>query len=190
MFLNNDTEVITLEWIQAMLEHAQRPEIGMVGAKLLFPNEEVQHAGIVLSERDIAFHPFYMRNPLLDIFTYIFISNIREVSAVTAACSMVARSKFEEVGGFDEKLRVTYNDVDLNLKLRKAGYNNLYTPYAELFHHESVSVGRVNTSNRDQTELKSAQELMRKRWGKYLKRDPFYNDNFEQFGPGYRLPKE
>lgn len=190
LFLNNDTEVITLEWIQAMLEHAQRENIGMVGAKLLFPNEEVQHAGIVLSERDIAFHPFYMRNPLLDIFSYIFISNIREVSAVTAACSMVSRAKFEEVGGFDVKLRVTYNDVDLNLKLRKAGYTNLYTPYAELFHHESVSVGRVNTDSRDQLELKSAQDLMRKRWKKYLQRDPFYNDNFEQFGPGYRLPKQ
>lgn len=189
LFLNNDTKVITHDWIQSLLEHAQRPGIGMVGPKLLFEDGTIQHAGIVLSDRDIAFHPFYGDNPLTDIFTYIYTANIRNVSAVTAACSMVSRKKFDEVGGFDPKLRVTYNDVDLNLKLRKKGYYNLYTPYAELFHYESKSVGRINTSERDSTELQEAQNEMRKRWGDYLKRDPFYNDNFEQVGPGYRLPK-
>lgn len=189
LFLNNDTKVITHDWIQALLEHAQRPEIGMVGPKLLFEDKTIQHAGIVLSERDIAFHPFYGEDQRVDIFTYIYTANIRNVSAVTAACSMVSRKKFDEVGGFDPKLRVTYNDVDLNLKLRKKGYYNLYTPYAELFHYESKSVGRINTRERDSTELQEAQNEMRKRWGDYLKRDPFYNDNFEQFGPGYRLPK-
>jgi len=189
LFLNNDTKVITHDWIQALLEHAQRPEIGMVGPKLLFEDKTIQHAGIVLSERDIAFHPFYGEDQRVDIFTYIYTANIRNVSAVTAACSMVSRKKFDEVGGFDPKLRVTYNDVDLNLKRRKKGYYNLYTPYAELFHYESKSVGRINTSERDSTELQEAQNEMRKRWGDYLKRDPFYNDNFEQFGPGYRLPK-
>ena len=189
LFLNNDTEVITHDWIQSLLEHAQRPEVGMVGPKLIFEDKTIQHAGIVLSERDIAFHPFYGQDERVDIFTYIYTANIRNVSAVTAACSMVSRKKFDEAGGFDPKLRVTYNDVDLNLKLRKKGYYNLYTPYAELFHYESKSVGRINTSERDSTELQEAQNEMRKRWGNYLKRDPFYNDNFEQFGPGYRLPK-
>ena len=189
LFLNNDTEVITHDWIQSLLEHAQRPEVGMVGPKLIFEDKTIQHAGIVLSERDIAFHPFYGQDERVDIFTYIYTANIRNVSAVTAACSMVSRKKFDEVGGFDPKLRVTYNDVDLNLKLRKKGYYNLYTPYAELFHYESKSVGRINTSERDSTELQEAQNEMRKRWGNYLKRDPFYNDNFEQFGPGYRLPQ-
>lgn len=189
LFLNNDTEVITHDWIQSLLEHAQRPEVGMVGPKLIFEDKTIQHAGIVLSERDIAFHPFYGQDERVDIFTYIYTANIRNVSAVTAACSMVSRKKFDEAGGFDPKLRVTYNDVDLNLKLRKKGYYNLYTPYAELFHYESKSVGRINTSERDSTELQEAQNEMRKRWGDYLERDPFYNDNFEQFGPGYRLPK-
>jgi len=189
LFLNNDTEVITHDWIQSLLEHAQRPEVGMVGPKLIFEDKTIQHAGIVLSERDIAFHPFYGQDERVDIFTYIYTANIRNVSAVTAACSMVSRKKFDEAGGFDPKLRVTYNDVDLNLKLRKKGYYNLYTPYAELFHYESKSVGRINTSERDSTELQEAQNEMRKRWGNYLKRDPFYNDNFEQFGPGYRLPQ-
>ena len=172
-----------------MLEHAQRPEVGMVGPKLIFEDKTIQHAGIVLSERDIAFHPFYGQDERTDIFTYIYTANIRNVSAVTGACCMTSRDKFNKVGGFDNKLRITYNDVDLNLKLRKEGYYNVYTPYAELFHYESKSVGRINTSERDTSELESAQKEMRKRWGEYLKRDPFYNDNFEQFGPGYRLPE-
>ncbi len=187
LFMNNDTKVITHDWIQSLLEHAQRPEVGMVGPKLLFEDDTIQHAGIVLSERDIAFHPFYGENQQTDIFTYIYTANIRDVSAVTAACSMVGRAKFEEVGGFDTKLRVTYNDVDLNLKLREAGYNNIYTPYAELYHYESKSVGSITTDDRDKNELAAAQKEMRKRWGKQLQRDPYYNDNFEQFGPGYRL---
>lgn len=187
LFLNNDTEVITPSWVQSMLEHAQRKNIGMVGAKLLFPNDTIQHAGIVLSEQSIAFHPFYGKNPVLDIFTYIYADNIREVSAVTAACSMVSRRKFDEVGGFDPALRVTYNDVDLNLKLREAGYTNLYTPYAMLYHFESISVGKINTGARNQKEVEESSRMMRQRWGTYLSRDPYYNDNFEQFGPGYRL---
>lgn len=187
LFLNNDTKVITHDWIQSLLEHAQRPEIGMVGPKLLFEDNTIQHAGVVLSDRDIAFHPFYGEHQQIDIFTYIYTANIREVSAVTAACSMVSRAKFEEVGGFDTRLRVTYNDVDLNLKLREAGYSNIYTPYAELYHYESRSVGNITTDDRDKTELAAAQKEMRKRWGEQLRRDPYYNDNFEQFGPGYKL---
>jgi GT2 family glycosyltransferase len=189
VFLNNDTEVITHDWIQGLLEHAQRPQNGMVGAKLLFPNETVQHAGVVLSERDIAFHPFYGQNPFIDIFNYIYIANIRNVSAVTAACSMVSREKFLEVGGFDTELRVTYNDVDLCLKLRQQGYNNVYMPFVELFHYESMSVGRIDTDDRDKKEFEAAKALMLKRWKSYLQRDPYYSDVFEQHGPGYKLPR-
>ncbi|OGL37183.1 hypothetical protein A3E49_02575 [Candidatus Saccharibacteria bacterium RIFCSPHIGHO2_12_FULL_49_19] len=187
LFLNDDTSVITHKWIENMLEHAQRDEIGMVGCKLLFPNDHIQHAGVILSERDIAFHPFYGLDPGLDIFSNIFISNIRNCSAVTAACSMISRQKFEKVGGFDEALAVTYNDVDLCLRLLKAGYFNLYTPYAEVYHYESASVGKITTPDRDKKELLAAQELMRERWLELLKRDPFYNDNFIQHGPGYQL---
>jgi glycosyltransferase involved in cell wall biosynthesis len=186
LFLNNDTQVISSDWIEGLLEHAQRPDVGMVGCKLLFPNGRIQHAGVVLSERDIAFHPFYGEDPRQDIFTHIYTANIRECAAVTAACSMVSRKKFDAVGGFDETLRVTYNDVDLNLKLLKAGLRNIYTPFVELYHHESMSVGRITGGSRDKTELEKASDIMRSRWGStYLKRDPYYNENFMQHGPGY-----
>jgi O-antigen biosynthesis protein len=187
LFLNNDTQVITADWIQGLLEHAQRPQNGMVGAKLLFPNATIQHAGVVLSERDIAFHPFYGQNPLIDIFNYIYVANVRNVSAVTAACSMISKEKFKESGGFDTDLRVTYNDVDLCLKLNKLGYRNVYTPFVELFHYESMSVGKIETDDRDKGEFEEAKALMKERWGEYLKRDPYYNDSFRQYGPGYKL---
>ena len=185
LFLNNDTEVITPEWIEGLLGLAQQEHVGMVGCKLLFPSKNIQHAGVVLSQRDIAFHPFYNRHQKLDIFTNIFISNIRNCAAVTAACSMVRKDKFNEVGGFDEALRVTYNDVDLCLKLLEAGYKSVYTPYSELYHYESVSVGKITGSSRNQKEIDQASDLMRKRWAKYLDRDPYYNDNFTPYGPGY-----
>jgi len=184
LFLNNDTEVVSPDWIQALLEHAQRPEVGMVGCKLVFPSRHIQHAGVVLSEKG-PFHAFYGQNPNTDIFTYIYINNIRNCSAVTAACTMVDRKKFDKVGGFDTTLRVTYNDVDLCLKMLDAGYLNVYTPYAELVHYESMSVGKVNTSDRDMSELEAASAVMQKRWSKYLNDDQYYNPNFAKTSPGY-----
>jgi len=162
----------------------------MVGAKLLFPNGSIQHAGVVLSLRDVAYHPFYGKSQTQDIFNYIYTANVRDVAAVTAACSMVSKAKFNEVSGFDEELRVTYNDVDLCLKLLDKGYLNVYNPFVELFHYESMSVGKIETADRDKKELFEAQDVMRERWSKYLKHDPYYNPCFEQFGPGYRLPVE
>jgi glycosyltransferase involved in cell wall biosynthesis len=190
LFLNNDTELKQHcdGWIQNLLEHAQRDNVGAVGAKLLFPSDRIQHAGVVVTEQDIAFHPFYNQFPEADIFTYIYANNIRNVAAVTGACLMVSHKKFDAVGGFDIKLRVTYNDVDLCLKLLDAGYLNIYTPFVELTHYESVSVGKIATSERDGGELAEASALMRERWSdKFLKRDPYYNDNFAQHGPGYEL---
>jgi glycosyltransferase involved in cell wall biosynthesis len=184
LFLNNDTEVVTPDWVQALLEHAQRSEVGMVGCKLVFPSRHIQHAGVVLSDRG-PFHAFYGQNPNTDIFTYIYINNIRNCSAVTAACTMVARKKFDKVKGFDPTLRVTYNDVDLCLKMLEQGLYNVYTPFAELVHYESMSVGKVNTSERDMSELEAATEVMQKRWSKYLNDDRFYNANFAKTSPGY-----
>lgn len=186
LFLNNDTEVVTPDWMQALLEHAQRPGVGMVGCKLVFPSRHIQHAGVVLSETG-PFHAFYGQNPNTDIFTYIFINNIRNCSAVTAACTMVDRKKFDKVGGFDTALRVTYNDVDLCLKMLKAGYVNVYTPFCELVHYESMSVGKITSTDRDQSELHAATAVMQKRWGNMLKDDKYYNSNFIKLGPGYRL---
>ena len=141
LFLNNDTEVIASDWIESMLEHAQRNNIGMVGAKLFFPDDSIQHAGIVLSQRDIAFHPFYGLNPKHDIFSNIYIANIRNCAAVTAACSMVSKEKFDQVGGFDEGLRITYNDVDLCLRLLKAGTAISIHHIPNFYHYEASSVG-------------------------------------------------
>jgi GT2 family glycosyltransferase len=100
---------------------------------------------------------------------------------------MVSKKKFNEIGGFDTNLRVTYNDVDLCLKLLDKGYLNLYTPYTRLVHYESKSVGNITTEKRDKSEWQEAFDIMQRRWDKYLQRDPYYNDNFVQHGPGYNL---
>jgi GT2 family glycosyltransferase len=171
LFLNNDTMVVTNGWIEGMLEYAQRKDVGMVGVRLQFPSETLQHAGVVLSADHVAFHPLYNQY-IKDYLSSNYTLNIRNISAVTAACSMVSRKKFDEVGGFDNQLRVTYNDVDLCLKLMDKGYRNVYNPFVQLYHYESISIGRINTKDRDQNEFEEAKALMKKRWSKYLERDP------------------
>jgi GT2 family glycosyltransferase len=136
LFLNNDTEVVTADWLASMLEWAQQPEIGCVGAKLLFPDDSIQHAGVTLHDGS-AFHPCYGRQP--DERTWIESELVRNFSAVTGACLMVRRSLFQEIGGFDETFPVAYNDVDLCVRIMRAGYRNAYTPHAVLYHHESSS---------------------------------------------------
>jgi GT2 family glycosyltransferase len=187
LFLNNDTKVVSPDWVEGMLQYAQRKDVGMVGVRLHFPNDRIQHAGVVLSAEHVAFHPLYNQN-ILDYLSSNYTLNARNISAVTAACSMVSRKKFDQVGGFDTKLRVTYNDVDLCLKLMDAGYRNVYNPFVILYHYESISVGKINTGERDHTEFEEAKALMKKRWSKYLEHDPYYNANFEQRDPGYHLP--
>lgn len=183
LFLNNDTEIKTSSgWIENMLEHAQRSEIGAVGCKLLFPNGRLQHIGVVLGisggvlKRGVAGHPlknFYDKQD--KGAEALIIDSIRNYSAVTAACIMVSREKFLEVSGFEEKLRVAFNDVDFCLKLLKLGYYNIYTPYTEVFHYESVSVGKVE--KRLEEFFKEADQMYKK-WEDLLERDPYYNKNF------------
>lgn len=190
LMLNNDTEVMEPAWIERMLGFAQLPDVGAVGAQLLFPNNTYQHAGIVVgigSELPVANHPFTnsdVRNN--DDFKELFVQSIRESAGVTAACLMVARDKFEKIKGFDPTLRVTFNDVDLCLKLHAEGWHNLYLPQVRLYHHESVSVGRVNV-NRDMKELNDAAELMIRRWADIFKDDPYYNPNFSKLSTNYGL---
>lgn len=176
LLLNDDTEVITEGWLEAMLEHAQRPEVGAVGAKLLFPNNRIQHAGVVLGFgmpwimgiADHSHKSYNSRSPghagALKI--------IRNYSAVTAACVMLRRAVFDEVGGLDEEnLAIAFNDVDLCLRIRELGYLIVYTPYAELYHYESASRGfdKIDTHER---------KYMIDRWGEILDSDPYYNPNF------------
>ena len=136
LFLNNDTEVVAPEWLDAMLEWAQLPDIGCVGAKLLFADGRIQHAGVTLHD-GLAFHPRYGQRTTDKMWVESEI--VRNFSAVTAACLLLQRSIFEEVGGFDESFPVAYNDVVLCVRVMQKGYRNLYTPYAVLYHHESSS---------------------------------------------------
>jgi glycosyltransferase involved in cell wall biosynthesis len=181
VMLNNDTEVISESWLEDMLGYAQLKNVAAVGVKLLYPSMHIQHAGVAVgigSHEPVAGHIGINTDYKNDDFlTRIYTDTVRDTTAVTAACLMVSAKKFWEVGGFDPIFRVTFNDVDLCLKFRKAGYNNIYLPYVELFHHESVSIGRVN-QNRDMTELDKSAKLMRKRWPKVIDNDPYYNKNF------------
>lgn len=186
LFLNNDTEVITADWIESLLEHAQRSEIGAVGAKLLYPHGRIQHAGIILGikggniELGVAGH-FLKGYPDEPLGSPIGNQKdvIRNCSGVTAACMMISKSKFNEVGGFEEKLVIAFNDVDLNLKLLKNKYLNTYTPFAKLYHHESVSVGTPENQNRDITQFDKEINFMLNKWKSFLSSDCYYNENFD-----------
>lgn len=187
LMLNNDTEVITPDWIEKLLAQAEREEIGAVGCRLYYPNKWVQHAGVVLGlgaeHGGVAGHALHTHERTADDYAEIFVESTRNVMAVTAACLMVSKKKYDEVGGFDPLLRVTFNDVDLCLKLGDKGFGSLYVPYVELFHHESMSVGKGAT--RDSVELQEAASLMQERWGKEIARDPYYNDNLSMIDGFY-----
>ena len=137
---NDDVEVISPEWMSAMLENAQEPAIGAVGAKLLYPDGRLQHIGIVLGVAGLAAHAFH-QHPGASPGYFGSAIMPRNYSAVTAACMMTRREVFDQVGGFDERLAIDFNDVDYCLRLRRAGYRVVFTPWAELYHHESASFG-------------------------------------------------
>jgi GT2 family glycosyltransferase len=172
VFLNNDIEVIEPDWLTTMAEHVQRLQVGAVGARLLYPDDTVQHAGVVVGVGGIAEHAF-RGFPAEAPGVCRQLQVTRNYSAVTAACLMTRREVFNEVGGFDEeRLPVTYNDVDLCLKMRKAGYLIVYTPFAKLYHHES------GTRRRTVEPLET--EVIRERWRDALERDPYYNPNLSR----------
>lgn len=167
--LNNDITVITPEWMEELLGHCQRSEVGIVGAKLYFPDNTIQHAGIIVGIGGIAGNMFtgMSRNRT----GYFHKASLQQdLSAVTAACLMVKRQAFEKIGGFEEKLAVAFNDVDFCLRVREAGYLVVYNPYVEMYHFESKSRGAEDTEEkrrRFQTEI----EYMRCRWQGILKRE-------------------
>ena len=181
LFLNNDVEVIESEWLTIMAEHVQRPEVGAVGARLLYPNDTVQHAGVVLGVGGIAEHAFrHFPAEAPGVSRQLQVT--RNYSSVTGACLLTRREVFEEVGGFDEeRLPVTFSDVDLCLKMRRAGYLIVYTPFAKLYHHESAS------RRRSVEALET--EVMRERWPEYLERDPYYNPNLSRERADFSLGK-
>ena len=188
--INNDIEVITPGWLEEMVGHALRPEIGAVGAKLYYPDDTIQHGGVILGvgvcDMPIAGHAFY-HLPKNDPGYYARAILTQGFSAVTAACLLVRRDVFEEVNGLEEeRLTVAFNDVDFCLKIQEKGYRNLWTPYAELYHHESATRGYEDTPEKMQ-RFRQEQEYMRGRWGDVLDNDPYYNPNLNIYRGDFSL---
>jgi GT2 family glycosyltransferase len=174
--INNDIEPIDEHWLTEMVSQVCRAEIGCVGAKLYYPNGMLQHGGVILGLGDVAGHAhrFFPRHS--DGYTGR-LKLVQNLSAVTAACLLLRKSVFNNVGGLNETdLTIAYNDVDLCLKVREAGYRNLWTPFAELYHHESISRGADDTPKKRARWL-SEVAYMRRTWAEQLDNDPAYNPN-------------
>ncbi len=175
VLLNNDTEVVSSDWMEAMLGQARRPQIGAVGALLLYPDGTVQHGGVVLGILGLAGHAHRFL-PVNARGYHGGLALDTNYLAVTGACLMVEKRKYEEVGGLDEGLAVSYNDVDLCLKLRRRGYRNVFVPRARLWHHESESRGDDDTPAKVARAMEEV-GLIRRRWPTWVARDPYYNPN-------------
>lgn len=185
LFLNNDTEVVTSEWLQELLGLGQRPEVGAVGCLLCYGNNTVQHGGVIIGIGGVAGHAhkhFFCDEP--GYFGRLQI--VQNLSAVTAACMLVRKSVFDEVGGFTEELSHAFNDVDLCLKIRKKGYLIVYTPFARLYHYESISRGFENSSAKRKRFAREIKYMQMKWHDELTKGDPYYNPNLslqrEDFG--------
>ncbi len=184
--INNDIEVISPEWLSEMVSHAIRKEIGCVGALLLYPNNTIQHAGVILGVGGVAGHAFRFQPSNIPSFASRNLLT-QNLSAVTAACLLLRKSVFLEVGGLEEEnLQVAFNDIDLCLKVREVGYNNLYTPYAKLYHHESASRGLDDTPQKRQ-RFQSEATFMKEKWGEKLLNDPAYNPNLSLENEDFEL---
>ncbi|RDD93903.1 glycosyltransferase [Acidovorax sp. BoFeN1] len=188
VLLNNDTAALHEDWLDAMLNHALRPEVGIVGAKLFYPNGTIQHAGVVLGLRGPAEHPFidmdgnasgYMQRLEID----------QNYSAVTGACLMVRRALYEQVDGLDEGFQVSYNDVDLCLKVRESGHLIVWTPHAMLLHEGSVSQKQVDTAAlaAKAARFQGEQDALYRKWLPTIARDAMYNPNLSLQGAAFEL---
>ncbi|MDS4028034.1 MAG: glycosyltransferase [Candidatus Contendobacter sp.] len=191
LLLNNDTEIINPDWLEALLEHSQRPEVGAVGAKLYYPNNTIQHAGIIVGIRGSAGHSHkcLQRN---DPGYFNRLDVIQNISAVTGACLMVKKLLYQMLGGLDEiNLPIAFNDVDFCLRLREYGYLNIFTPHCELYHYESKSRGLEVTRNKKHRFLQESNYLRQRHSIFFINGDPYYNPNLpldrETFGLRFRL---
>jgi len=184
LLLNNDTEVISPNWLEEMLMFAQRDDVGAVGAKLYYHDDTVQHAGVIIGIAGFAGHS-HKHSPRTYPGHMGRLKIAQNVSAVTGACMMMKRAIYDEVGGLDEAFVVALNDVDMCLRIRQKGYLNVFTPFAELYHYESKSRGLEDTPEKEK-RFADEVELFRQRWTKELiEGDPYYNENltleFEDF---------
>ncbi len=189
VLLNNDTQVISMNWLEAMLMYAQRPDVGAVGAKLYYGDRTIQHAGVVigLGAHRTAGHTHYKIN--YDNLGYMGrLCYAQNVSAVTGACLMVRKSLYDALGGLDEAFAVALNDVDFCLRIRDKGYLNVFTPFAELYHFESASRGSDAADSQKAARYEEESALFRGRWKELLaKGDPYYNPNFSLDRSDYSL---
>jgi GT2 family glycosyltransferase len=174
--VNNDIETEKSSWLREMVSHAIRPEVGAVGARLWYPDGTLQHAGVVLGLHGVASHAF-QRFPAQPVSpmnrTFVLSQNY---SAVTAACMVLRKTIFDDLGGFDENLPNNFNDVEFCLRLRARGWQVIWTPYADLIHHESASRGR-DFGSAEHAQLLRETAYMYEKWGEQLQCDPFYSPN-------------
>lgn len=185
LFLNNDVEVITPDWLERMASLAMQPDVGAVGAKLFYPNHTIQHGGVVIRIGGIAGHSH--KGVSCDTPGYCLrMATVHDLSAVTGACLMTRKDVFWEVGGFDEEFELALNDVDLCLRLREAGYSVLFTPQAELYHHESKTRGYEITAEQ-KARFAREQRAWLRRWQDKYHGDPFYNPNLTYQREQYQI---
>ncbi len=190
-FLDNNTEVINRDWLTEMVSHAVRPGVGGVGALLYFPDGRIKHAGFALGFGAVV-QPVHQGLRLGERGDYGYFGRaavVQNLSAVTAACLVMQKAVFEEIGGFDERnLPLTYSDVDLCLRIREAGYRIVWTPHAELFHYGSALHDPETETSADRVELLNLETgYMSRRWGQVLGCDPYYNPNLRLDGSGFGL---
>jgi GT2 family glycosyltransferase len=184
--INDDLEVIEPGWLDEMVSHVLRPGVGGVGAALYHPDQRIQHAGVIVGLGGVAGHPYVgQRGGAQGYFGRALLT--QDLSAVTAACMVLPKAVYREVGGLDEaNLPIAFNDVDLCLRVREKGYRIIFTPYARLCHHGSASRGHdseVNNAEQFKTEV----EFMQRRWGDVLQNDPYYNPNLSLLWPNFEL---
>lgn len=193
VLLNNDIEIISRNWVEELLGNCQRPEVGVVGAKLYYPNDTIQHAGIVLGQGDgmtnggVAGSMFVGLQKNSSFKGYMHKSDLQlNYSAVTAACMMVKKSVFDKVEGLEEALTVAFNDVDFCIKVNQAGYLVVYNPHVEAYHYESLTRGQEDSPEKADRFQKEG-DFMRKKWKGLLKSDPFYNPNLSLKSCNYKI---
>ncbi len=186
--MNNDIEILSSDWMEEMLSFAQWDDVGCVGARLWYPDDKLQHGGVIVGLGGVAGHSHkYLEKGHAGYFGRAVLP--QALSAVTAACLMVKASIYHEVGGLDEGLSVAFNDIDFCLRVRNAGYRNVWTPYAEMYHHESASRGTEDTPEK-QARFKGEVDFMKARWGDTLAKDPYYSPNLTIEREDFSLAKK
>ena len=174
-FLNDDIEVITPDWLEKLVMRLELERVGAVGPMLYYPDDTIQHAGVILGHGGVAGHAFsHLKRGAAGYFGRAALE--QDLSCITAACMVMRRALFEELNGFTEELAIAFNDVDLCIRIRNAGWRIIWTPQVELYHHESASLGPANSPER-KAQFEREVTLMRKMWGEVLDNDPFYNPN-------------